>query len=84
MRVLKGKAIQKSNRIIFCFLITLSFITAPPINPDNGVTFTQDTEKKPDWENLGVLSKNREAPHCTLVPYNNLEGVIQGQPEESP
>ena len=86
MRFSTGKTIQITIGILFFFLIILSIITVPPINPENdsSVTFSQHPEKIPDWENLAVLSKNREAPHCTLVPYNNLEGVIQGRPEESP
>ncbi len=27
------------------------------------------TEGTPDWENPEVIQKNRELPHCTLIPY---------------
>lgn len=30
----------------------------------------------PDWENLEVLSRNREAPHATLFPYESVEEAL--------
>ena len=84
MRFSKGKTIQKRDCTIFFFLFVLGFVIAPSSSSDKNLLTSQDSEKIPDWGNLAVLSKNRETPHCTLVPYNNLNGVIQGQPEESP
>ena len=34
--------------------------------------------ERPDWDNLKVLSRQKEAPHCTLLPYCAPDGTVQG------
>jgi len=37
-----------------------------------------------DWEDPTVVGKNKEPPHCTLVPYPDEETALTGRPEASP
>lgn len=32
----------------------------------------------PDWEDLSVLSRNKEPDHCTLLPYCDPDGELRG------
>ncbi|MHA1734078.1 MAG: sugar-binding domain-containing protein, partial [Promethearchaeota archaeon] len=36
----------------------------------------------PDWENARVFGRNREPPHCTLVPFADVESA-KGSPEHT-
>jgi len=36
-----------------------------------------------DWENLEVLSRNREAPHATLFPYESVALAREGRRDDS-
>jgi len=38
----------------------------------------------PDWENPAIFAINREAPHCTLLPFDSLEAALAGNPLTSP
>ncbi len=31
-----------------------------------------------DWENPGIFGINKEQPHCTLMPYENLNKAVEG------
>ncbi len=44
----------------------------------------QQQEAVADWENLSVLSRNREAPHATLFPYESVEAALRREREASP
>ena len=37
-----------------------------------------------DWENPGLLGRNKEPDHCTLMPYPNREAAMEGTREASP
>ena len=37
-----------------------------------------------DWENEQVIGRNKEAGHCTLMPYADVESAIAGVREGSP
>jgi beta-galactosidase len=54
---------------IFFLIIIFSFILV-----DNKVS---SSEQK-DWENPEIVGINKEQPHCTLMPYENLTRVIEG------
>ena len=40
-------------------------------------------QKKADWNNVNVLSINRENPHTTLMVYEELENALSDRKEES-
>ncbi len=40
-------------------------------------------ESPPDWENLEVVGRNREAPHATLMPFPDAESARSGEWERS-
>jgi len=44
-----------------------SEVTAAQIQAEEGLA--EPAVK--DWENLEVLSRNKEKPHCTLMPYES-------------
>jgi beta-galactosidase len=35
-------------------------------------------EETNDWENLAVTSIHKEAPHCTLIPYDTFSDALKG------
>ncbi len=37
-----------------------------------------------DWENPAVISINKEAPHVSMIPYNDIDNALLGDPTESP
>jgi len=37
-----------------------------------------------DWEDPAVIGRNREAAHCTLMPYSDISSAKKGRPQESP
>jgi beta-galactosidase len=37
-----------------------------------------------DWENPAVISRNKEAPHATLMPYASIDEAIRGKAGDSP
>ncbi|MFC1726000.1 glycoside hydrolase family 2 TIM barrel-domain containing protein [candidate division KSB1 bacterium] len=42
-------------------------------------------QNKPnDWENPAVFAVNKEKPHCTYIPYADIESAIENNKEESP
>jgi len=42
------------------------------------------TAKGVDWEDPAVIGKNREEPHCTLMPYSDIRSAKKVKPQESP
>lgn len=40
-------------------------------------------EETPDWENQAIFRINKEAPHCTLVPFDKAAQAIKGDPGNS-
>jgi len=40
--------------------------------------------KVPDWENPEMIGQNKEAAHCTLMPYPNTKKALMGTREASP
>ncbi|NHJ39763.1 MAG: DUF4981 domain-containing protein, partial [Asgard group archaeon] len=39
--------------------------------------------EKPDWENCEIIGKNKEPPHCHLMPFPSVEDALQKPHEES-
>ena len=37
-----------------------------------------------DWENPAVFGRNKEAPHCTYIPYLDKRKALKGDPSDSP
>ncbi len=40
--------------------------------------------QSPDWENPAVLGRNKEPAHCTLHPFADERGALDGKWEDSP
>ena len=38
----------------------------------------------PDWQNMNVIHRGREASHCTLMPYLDEKSALSGQRGKSP
>jgi len=55
---------------IFISVLIFSFVIL-----NNNVLSTE----KNDWENPEIVGINKELPHCTLVPYNNVTKAIEGE-----
>ena len=36
-----------------------------------------------DWENSEMIGQNKEPPHCTLIPFQNIESALKGNNEDS-
>ena len=56
--------IKKFNLIILICLLVIS-IQAKTNSP------------RPDWENEVVIGMNKEAPHCSLIPYASFEQAVK-------
>jgi len=41
------------------------------------MTISAQANSVPDWENLDVLAINKEAPHCTLMPYSSTAKAVR-------
>ena len=41
-------------------------------------------EAAEDWENPGVLGRNKEPAHCTLMPFASEKSALGDPPEASP
>ena len=41
-------------------------------------------EERPDWENPQMLGRNREPPHCTLMPFPDRTAALADDPAASP
>ncbi len=68
--------------IIFILAAILSLTSCRKYNNYDGVVFT---EKEPrDWENPGMFSQNREAPHATFISYNDVESAMTDDKASSP
>jgi beta-galactosidase len=37
-----------------------------------------------DWEDQSVFGRNREAPHCTYIPYTDVESALENNTNKSP
>jgi len=37
-----------------------------------------------DWENCQMIGQNKEAPHCTLMPYPDAQSALTAGAEDSP
>jgi beta-galactosidase len=48
------------------------------------ITASAQEASIPDWENPGLISINKEAPHATLMPYDSEARALQGDMAGSP
>jgi len=62
------------SRLACVVLVAAFFLNAPAV-------FAQDL---PDWENPRMIGRNKEAAHCTLIPYQDVESAFEAEPEASP
>ena len=37
-----------------------------------------------DWENPEMIGRNKEPAHCTLIPYPDIQGALEGSRASSP
>jgi len=37
-----------------------------------------------DWEDPSIIGRNRQAPHCTLMPYSDIDSARNTPPQQSP
>jgi beta-galactosidase len=51
--------------VLAVFIAVLPFFSAASVN---------------DWENPRMIGKNKEAPHCPVIPYENVEDAVSGKP----
>jgi len=67
-------------------LLVLAMFLAAALPADDGSTAPIPRSKPadpPDWENPAVFAVNREAPHCTMTPFDNLDEALAGDPAAS-
>ena len=64
------------------FMMLLAFTACKRYSKYEGVTFT---EKEPrDWENPEMFGQNKEAPHATLISFNDEESALAADKSDSP
>jgi len=67
--------------ILFC--ISISIIAMSKIS-FSGKKFVEiEKGKVNDWENPEMIGQNKELPHCTLIPYADIEAAMKGTREAS-
>jgi len=44
----------------------------------------QETTTKYNWENPDIVELNKEAPHCSWIPYPDERTTLENDPEQSP
>jgi len=70
------------NTAFFIIVIVIALSACKRYSKYEGVAFT---EKEPrDWENPGMISQNREAPHATLISFSNELSAIEAIKTSSP
>ncbi|MHA1724711.1 MAG: glycoside hydrolase family 2 TIM barrel-domain containing protein [Promethearchaeota archaeon] len=47
------------------------------------MTIFESKGQKLEWENCEVIGVNKEPPHCTLIPHDNIQSALN-EPEKSP
>ncbi|MCU0473514.1 MAG: DUF4981 domain-containing protein [Bacteroidales bacterium] len=66
----------------YILLIALSLSACKRYSKYEGVSFT---EKEPrDWENPGMFNQNSEAPHATIISFNDKESALLADKKNSP
>ncbi|MDQ1296142.1 MAG: beta-galactosidase, partial [Bacteroidota bacterium] len=66
----------------YILLLALSVSACKRYSKYEGVSFT---EKEPrDWENPEMFNQNREAPHATIISFNDKESAHQADKKSSP
>ncbi len=67
---------------VYLIVIAMSLSACKKYSKYEGVAFN---EKEPrDWENPEVFNINREAPHATLISYNDEETALEAIKSNSP
>ncbi|MFZ0283535.1 MAG: glycoside hydrolase family 2 TIM barrel-domain containing protein [Bacteroidales bacterium] len=71
------------KKLPICILVlTLSFSACKRYSKYEGVAFT---EKEPrDWENPEMFNQNREAPHATIISYQDELSALEADKSASP
>ena len=76
-----NKIFMKKSTVLILLLV-LSLSACKRFCKYEGVAFT---EKEPrDWENPGMFNQNREAPHATMISYNDEESALEAIKANSP
>ncbi len=63
--------------LILIFLLPGSYVSGEREYPEM-------VTKVPDWENPEMIGQNKEAAHCTLMPYPDVASALVGTREASP
>ena len=70
------------RKVFLCFLLIAAVVSCKRYSKYEGVAFT---EKEPrDWENPGVIGINKEAPHASMISYNDEESALEAVTASSP
>lgn len=71
------------KKALFCFFsIALVFTACKKYSKYEGIPFPEKAPR--DWENLSVLSINKEAPHATLISFPDELSALGNVSESSP
>lgn len=66
---------MKKSAIIIFLILGLAITGGSQAVPEGEI---------PDWENLKILSRNRELPHATYVLYPDIKSALKAEPSASP
>lgn len=69
--------LQRGKMNFFNFILKMIFV---PVLCLAGIALAQI----PDWENPEMIGQNKEPPHCTLIPYADVQSALKGEREDSP
>jgi len=75
-----------NKTIITATLIFIALNFSAALQPSaSGLSQSNVKENKTmDWENPAVFGRNKEAAHCTYIPYADTEGALKNNPAQSP
>ena len=75
-----GKQLKQKGGEMVKIVNILGFLLILMITGTIGQAFGGEVN---DWENPEMIGQNKEQPHCTLIPYNDLQKAIKGSREAS-
>lgn len=74
----------KPSAIIIPLFILLTLLTAPCQSFNASIDTGEQAKKTMDWENPAMFDQNKEAPHASFVPFDDLKSAIRNVPGHSP
>lgn len=66
---------------LFCIAVLTASISKTAFSGKKHIEMEQ--EQINDWENPEMIGQNKELPHCTLIPYADIESAMKGTREAS-